>query len=170
MRQPPPGGYAAPYQWRADGDLEQAAREWTRLGCRYEAALMLADTEDEQLLRAALATLTDLGADAAARITRQKMRRLGIRSIPAGPRSATKAGPRGLTRREQEILGMLRADLTNAEIAERLFISPKTVDHHVSAVLGKLGVQSRKAAAAHAAQLGIAIPASQGNSTTLSIV
>jgi DNA-binding CsgD family transcriptional regulator/tetratricopeptide (TPR) repeat protein len=170
MRQPPAGGYAAPHQWEADGAPERAAQEWTALGCRYEAALALAEANDEQLLRTALATFTDLGADAAVRVTRQKMRRLGFKSIPAGPRMATKAGPFGLTRREQEILGMLRADLTNAEIAERLFISPKTVDHHVSAVLGKLGVPSRKAAAAHAAQLGIAIPAPQGNSTTLSIV
>jgi DNA-binding CsgD family transcriptional regulator/tetratricopeptide (TPR) repeat protein len=169
MRQPPGGEYAAPYQREADGDPERAAQEWTTLGCRYEAALALAETRDEQLLRAALATFTDLRADAAVRITRQKMRRLGFKSIPAGPRSATKAGPFGLTRREQEILGMLRAGLTNPEIAARLFISPKTVDHHVSAVLGKLGVQSRKAAAAHAARLGIATPASPGNSATLSI-
>jgi DNA-binding CsgD family transcriptional regulator/tetratricopeptide (TPR) repeat protein len=169
MRPPPPGGYAVPYQREADGDPEHAAQEWTRLGCRYQAALTMAETNDEQLLRAALATFTALRADAAVRVTRQKMRRLGIRSIPAGPRSATRAGPLGLTRREQEILGMLRADLTNAEIAERLFISPKTVDHHVSAVLGKLGVQSRRAAAAHADQLGIAIPAPEGDQAPLSV-
>jgi ATP/maltotriose-dependent transcriptional regulator MalT len=169
VRQPPPGDYSAPLQWEAEGEPERAAREWARIDCRYEAALALAEAKDEQLLRQALAAFTELGADAAVRVTRQKMRRLGFKSIPAGPRSATKASPFGLTRREQEILGMLRADLTNAEIAERLFISPKTVDHHVSAVLGKLGVQSRKAAAAHAAQLEIAIPVPPGNSATLSI-
>jgi DNA-binding CsgD family transcriptional regulator len=103
------------------------------------------------------------------RVTRLKMRRLGFKSIPAGPRPATKAGPFGLTKREQEILGMLQADLTNAEIAERLFISPKTVDHHVSAVLGKLGVQSRRAAAAHAARLGFTIAAAPGSPASLSI-
>jgi DNA-binding CsgD family transcriptional regulator/tetratricopeptide (TPR) repeat protein len=166
LRRPPGGGYAAPYQREADGAPERAAQEWTALGCRYEAALALMDTQDEQFLRAALATFTELGADAAMRVTRQKMRRLGFKSIPAGPRPATKADPFGLTKREREILGLLRADLTNVEIAERLFISPKTVDHHVSAVLGKLGVQSRKAAVAHATRLGIAIPPPPGNSAT----
>jgi DNA-binding CsgD family transcriptional regulator/tetratricopeptide (TPR) repeat protein len=169
MRQPPAGGYAAPFQWEADGAPERAAQAWNALGCRYEAALALAETKDERLLRDALATFTDLGADAAVRVTRLKMRRLGFKSIPAGPRPTTKAGPFGLTTREQEILGMLQADLTNAEIAERLFISPKTVDHHVSAVLGKLGVQSRRAAAAHAARLGFTIPASPGSPATLSV-
>jgi DNA-binding CsgD family transcriptional regulator len=169
LRQPPAGGYAAPFQWEADGAPERAAQVWSALGCRYEAALALAGTTDEQLLRDALAAFTDLGAVAAVRVTRLKMRRLGFKSIPAGPRPATKAGPFGLTKREQEILGMLQADLTNAEIAERLFISPKTVDHHVSAVLGKLGVQSRRAAAAHAARLGFTIAAAPGSPASLSI-
>jgi len=169
MRKPPPGDYAVPYQWEAEGEPQRAVQEWTHLGCRYDAALALAETKDEQLLREALAAFTALGADAAVRVTRQKMRRLGFRSIPAGPRLATRADPFGLTRREQEILGMLRADLTNAEIAERLFISAKTVDHHVSSVLGKLGVQSRKAAAAHAARLGITIPSPEGDPASLSV-
>ena len=84
------------------------------------------------------------------------MRALGIRSIPAGPRTATRADPAGLTRREHEVLELICAGHTNAEIAAKLFISAKTVDHHVSAVLAKLGTPTREAAAAYAAQLKLA--------------
>ena len=83
------------------------------------------------------------------------MRQLGIRSIPAGPRTATRAHPLGLTRREREVLELICAGHSNAEIAATLVLSTRTVDHHVSAVLAKLGAPSRSAAAAHAARLGL---------------
>jgi DNA-binding CsgD family transcriptional regulator len=82
----------------------------------------------------------------AARIIRQRLRTLGARSIPAGPHTATRQRPFGLTRRECEVLDLICAEHTNAEIAAKLFISAKTVDHHVSAILAKLGVPSRAAA------------------------
>jgi DNA-binding CsgD family transcriptional regulator len=102
-----------------------------------------------------LSTFTELGAAAAARITRQRLRALGARSIPAGPRSATRGDPLGLTRREREVLAEICAGQTNAAIAAKLFISAKTVDHHVSAVLAKLGAPNRNTAAARAAKLGL---------------
>ena len=82
------------------------------------------------------------------------MRRLAIRSIPAGPRTATRKHPFGLTRREREVLELICARHTNAEITQKLFISVKSVDHHVSAVLAKLDAPTRRAAAARAATLG----------------
>jgi DNA-binding NarL/FixJ family response regulator len=109
----------------------------------------------EAPFREALSICTDLGASATARLTRQKMRQLGIRAIPAGPRTATRAHPLGLTRREHEVLGLIRSGRTNAGIAARLFISVKTVDHHVSAILAKLDAPTRNAAAAQAAGPGL---------------
>jgi DNA-binding CsgD family transcriptional regulator len=146
---------AEPYQLLLNGNWEKAARLWTDLGCPYEAALVRLDAAEEGALREALSTFTELGASAVARLTRQRLRALGARSIPAGPRSATRGDPLGLTRREREVLAEICAGQTNAAIATKLFISAKTVDHHVSAVLAKLGAPNRNAAAARAAQLGL---------------
>jgi DNA-binding CsgD family transcriptional regulator/tetratricopeptide (TPR) repeat protein len=165
----PHGELAGPYLHQAEGDWEEAARLWLGLGCPYEAALALYDSGQEAALRQALTIFTDLGAPAAAQLTRHAMRRLGIRSIPAGPRTATRADPLGLTRREREVLELICAGHTNAEIAAKLFISPKTVDHHVSAVLAKLDAPTREVAATHAARLGLVtareLPARRGDAS-----
>jgi DNA-binding CsgD family transcriptional regulator/tetratricopeptide (TPR) repeat protein len=156
---PPRGELAAPYQRQLDHDWTGAARLWTDLGCPFEAGMALLGSADEASLRQALWIFTDLGASATARFTRQKMRQLAIRSIPAGPRTATREHPLGLTRREHEVLDLICARHTNAEIAGKLFISVKTVDHHVSAVLAKLGAPTRRAAASRAAKLGLTVAA-----------
>ncbi len=148
-------GLPEPYRRELEGDVDGACDVWTALGCPFEAGMALLGSTDERALRQALAVFSDLGAAAAARITRQRMRGLGIRSIPAGPRSATRAHPFNLTRREREVLDLICVGRTNAEIAMDLFISAKTVDHHVSAVLAKLGAPSRAVAASKAVRLGL---------------
>ncbi|HEY5351169.1 MAG TPA: AAA family ATPase [Streptosporangiaceae bacterium] len=151
-----PTDLAEPYQRQIDGDWAGAARLWMELGCPYEAAMALLDSTEEDALREALQILTGLRAAAVIRVARKKMRDLGFRSIPAGPRTATREHPLGLTRREHEVLDLIVDGRTNAEIAEQLFISAKTVDHHVSAVLAKLGAPSRGVAASEAVRLGLA--------------
>ena len=158
---PPRAELDPPYRQQLDGDWARAARLWTDLGCPYETGLALLGAASlgataEASLRDALQIFTGLGASATVRLTRQKMRRLGIRSIPAGPRPATREHPAGLTRREHEVLDLICAGHTNAEIAAKLFISIKTAGHHVSAVLAKLGVPTRHAAATRAVRLGLA--------------
>jgi DNA-binding CsgD family transcriptional regulator/tetratricopeptide (TPR) repeat protein len=155
----PRGELAEPYQHQINGHWEKAASLWTDLGCPYEAALARLDAAGETTLREALTVFDDLGASAAARLTRQRLRALGARSIPVGPRSATREDLFGLTRREREVLELVCAGQTNAAIAATLFISARTVDHHVSAVLAKLGAPNRNAAAARAAELGLRTPA-----------
>jgi DNA-binding CsgD family transcriptional regulator len=144
-----------PFASQAAGNAAYAAELWDRLGYRYEAALALLDTKEEVNLREALTSLVDLGADAAARVVRRTMRDLGMHSIPAGARTATRAHPRGLTAREQEILQLLAKGNSNEEISGSLFISVRTVENHVSAILAKLGTDSRKGAAAEARRLGL---------------
>jgi DNA-binding CsgD family transcriptional regulator len=147
-----------PFASQVAGDAVHAAELWDQLGYRYEAALALLDTKDEALLRESLARLVDLGAEAAARVVRRTMHDLGIRSIPAGARSATRKHPRGLTPREQEILQLLSDGHSNEEISASLFISVRTVEHHVSAILGKLSTDSRKDAAREARRLDLTHP------------
>jgi DNA-binding CsgD family transcriptional regulator len=148
----------APGPWATSlaGDHVSAAGHWERLGCGYYSALSLYDSDDEEHLREAISRFEALGADAAARRTRRRMKELGLRAVPVGARTSTRAHPFGLTRREDEVLLLLCDGLTNEEIASRLVLSTRTVDHHVSAVLGKLGVGSRGAAAAQARQMKLA--------------
>lgn len=138
---------ARPFALHIAGDWRAAADEWQRLGCPYEQARALADG-DYDAQTTALTLFEKLGAQPAADDLRRKMRRDGALRIPRGPRSSTRENPFGLTARQMDILCLIGAGLSNAEIAERLYISPKTVDHHVSAVLSRLDVPSRKAAAA----------------------
>jgi DNA-binding CsgD family transcriptional regulator/tetratricopeptide (TPR) repeat protein len=137
------------------GNFEAAAEEWDTRGMPYEAALAHYDTGTEDGLREAIRRLEALGASAAVEAARREMRRLGFRSVPSGARASTREHPLGMTRRESEVLAGLCAGRTNAEISEQLFLSPRTVDHHVSAVLAKLGVSSRGEAAAEAARRGL---------------
>jgi DNA-binding CsgD family transcriptional regulator/tetratricopeptide (TPR) repeat protein len=146
---------ASPFRAEAEGRIDDAVREWEALGCPYEAALALAFSDDETHLREAVARLDRLGATAAVGAVRRRMRQLGIRSLPAGSRAATRANPAGLTRREQEVLELLCESLSNDQIAAQLVLSVRTVDHHVSAILGKLGVASRQLAAETARRSGL---------------
>jgi DNA-binding CsgD family transcriptional regulator/tetratricopeptide (TPR) repeat protein len=151
-------GLPEPYALEAAGDWAGAAAAWERLGRTYDAALARLGSTDEAELRQALAALDDLGARPAAALARRRMKVLGLTAIPRGPRPATRAAPAGLTAREREVLALLSEGLPDREISRRLFISERTVHHHVSAVLAKIGVSSRTAAAREAARLGIEVP------------
>ena len=151
----PPAGAARPYALQMAGDWPGAAAAWRALGCPYELALALADSAAERDLLAALDLLERLGARPAADAVAARLRELGVRRLPRRPRRATLANPAGLTARELEVLPLLGAGLRNLEIAGRLHISEKTVDHHVSAILAKLGVRSRHEATQAAAARGI---------------
>jgi DNA-binding CsgD family transcriptional regulator/tetratricopeptide (TPR) repeat protein len=148
-------GAAGPFALQLAGAVEDAAARWRALGCPYEAAAALADGDQEGQLRAALAELERLGARPLAAMVARRLRELGVRGLTRGPRPATRANPAHLTPRELEVLALVADGLRNADIARRLSISPKTVDHHVSAILAKLGVPTRGAAARAAARLGI---------------
>jgi len=159
LQQPTAEQAAGPYALALAGRHAEAAAGWERLGCRYEAALALFDTQDETSLREALRRFDGLGASAAADLARRALRALGARRIPAGARAAARAHPFGLTTREQEVLALLAEGLPDREISRRLVISERTVHHHVSAVLSKTGTASRAAVAAEAARLGLGTPA-----------
>ncbi len=147
-----------PDPWAAEleGDVRLAAARWAELDAPYEAAVVLAGADSEDLLLRALEQLQGLGASAAAAIVARRLRDRGARGVTRGPRSSTRANPANLTGRELEVLTLLSQDLANAEIAERLVLSRRTVEHHVSAILHKLSVQTRAQAAAEAFRLGLA--------------
>jgi DNA-binding CsgD family transcriptional regulator/tetratricopeptide (TPR) repeat protein len=135
------------------GEWEDAARWWARRRQPYERALALSESDDPAALLEALGVLDDLSAAAAARKVRGRLRDLGTRRIPRGPVPTTRTNPAGLTTRQLEVFELLAGGLTNRQIADRLVVSIRTVDHHVSTVLHKLGVASRHEAAAMAAAM-----------------
>jgi DNA-binding CsgD family transcriptional regulator len=147
-----------PEPWAAGlrGDWEAAAAGWEAAGDPYEQALELAESGEPEPTLAAVRMLDGLGATAA-ELARERLRAMGT-TVPRRPQAATRANPAGLTSRQLAVLGLVSEGMTNAEIADRLVVSVRTVDHHVAAVLGKLGVRSRRDAAAAAHELGISPP------------
>jgi DNA-binding CsgD family transcriptional regulator len=138
---------AQPFRDELRGRRGAALRFWRAAGCPFESGLLAAAAGTEKALRAAFTELDAAGLRAAAALVARRLRALGASVVPRGPRATTRAHPAGLTAREAEIAALLREGLRNADIAQRLFISAKTVDHHVSAILAKLGVRTRSEAA-----------------------
>ena len=150
----PPDGAAEPFALQMAGDWEGAARRWRGIGCPYEEAMALADGGPDAMVEA-IGILDRVGAGPAARLVRSRLRDAGADTVPRGPTKATLANPANLTTRQLEVLDLMVKGLSNAEIAERLFVSKKTVEHHVSAVYAKLEVDSRPKAIAAALARGI---------------
>ncbi|MFI6932559.1 ATP-binding protein [Streptomyces sp. NPDC050287] len=144
-----------PYALQARGEWRRAAALWQRAGCPYEHAAALAESPEAADQLTALAAFDALGAEPAARLVRADLRRLGVPHIPRGPLAATRRNPAGLTERQLEVMRLLTEGLTNAEIAERLVVSVRTVDNHVRAVLDKLDAPTRRHAAVRATELGL---------------
>ena len=143
-----------PFALQFAGQWQEAAHAWRQLGCPYEEARALAEG-DAEAQRAALAQFEYLGADAMAARLRRTLRQSGVRGVPRGQRTSTQSNPHALTAREIEVLHLLCDGLRNAQIAERLNRSVRTVDHHVAAIFAKLGVSTRTEAMAAALAAGI---------------
>jgi ATP/maltotriose-dependent transcriptional regulator MalT len=158
VREPVPAAFAL----QVGGDWWAAARAWEALGCPFEQAVALAEVREEPALRVALEIFERLGARPLAGLARRKLRASGVRRIPRGAQERTRNNPHGLTNRELRVLTLVAEGCRNAEIARRLFLAEKTVSHHVSAVLAKLDVHSRGAAAAVANELGLGARGTRG--------
>jgi ATP/maltotriose-dependent transcriptional regulator MalT len=147
---------SAPHAAMLRRDWSGAAQAFGDVGWTYDRALMLSLLDDEDALAEALEIARGLGAEPLTRRVAGRMRELGLR-VPQGRRKATRANPVGLTARQLEVLELLAEGLTNAEIAERLVVSTRTAEHHVAAVLTKLGAATRRDAARRASELRLVV-------------
>lgn len=152
----PAGPVPEPFAAALAGRAEEAAEWWHRAGEPFQEAMARADARDPAQRVRAVAQLDLLGATATADRVRAGLRRDGVTQLPTRPRASSVANPAGLTNRQLDVARLVARGLTNAEIAARLFISPKTADHHVSAVLAKLGLPSRRVLVLRADELGLA--------------
>lgn len=148
-----PEGTLDMYGWIIDGDLDPAVAFWRDRGIPYELAIALMHgTTDQQL--EALRIAEDLGADALAAKIRGSLIEAG-HTPHRGKARTTREHVAGLTARQAEVLDLLAKEMSNAEIADELFLSPRTVENHVAAVLMKLDAPNRAAAIAAAHDQGI---------------
>ncbi|HUG31853.1 MAG TPA: AAA family ATPase [Acidimicrobiia bacterium] len=149
----PPEGAAEAFALQMAGDWQAAAEKWGEIGCPYEVAMALADGTEEAKLEA-LEIFDRLDARPMADRVRSQLRDLGLDRVPRGPTKATLSNPAGLTSRQLEVLRLMADGLSNSQIADKLYVSKKTVEHHVSAVYSKLGVSSRPKAIRAAVEMG----------------
>jgi DNA-binding CsgD family transcriptional regulator len=150
----PVGDIARPWALSITGRWREAADDWAARGCVYEAARALMAGDQVAQLEA-LAVFERLGARPAIERLRQRMREDRVRGVPRGPRQATRENAAGLTAREMQILVLVAEGCANSEIARRLSRSPRTVDHHLAAILDKLAVGTRTEAVAAARRVGL---------------
>jgi DNA-binding CsgD family transcriptional regulator len=134
---PPPHAAMLRADWAA------AARAFAAIGWRYDQALMLFLLDDPIALVEALSVARQLGAQPLTQAVSRRLRLLG-HPVPRGVAPSTRTHPAGLTARQAEVLTLVAEGHTNAEIAEALYLSPRTVESHVSAVLTKLGATTRR--------------------------
>jgi ATP/maltotriose-dependent transcriptional regulator MalT len=146
-----------PFDFEISGQWQRAADAWMDRGCPYDAALAQLGG-DVSAVKEALATFRELGAKAAARRAQQRLAVLRERA-PRTRQADKDSDPHALTGRQRQVFELLAAGLSNPEIAAELHISPKTVGHHVEAILTKLGVQNRTHAVAYALQHQAALQA-----------
>lgn len=137
------------------GRWDEAVAYWDGLGVTFEAAVSLGLSGDVDSMLEGLARLDAMEAVPMAKVVRQRLKELGVKRIPRGPRRATRTNAAGLTARQMDVLHLVVDGMTNPEIAERLYLSNRTVDHHVAAILQKLQVGSRKEVAEAAARAGV---------------
>lgn len=149
----PPAGVAKPYRMLMEGDATGAAGMWLALGCPYDRAIALSHGTDAEGVEA-VDLLEALGAFAVAAKVRQSLRDRGVR-VGRGRASETREHVAGLTSRQAEVLSLLAEGLSNVEIADRLFLSPRTVENHVAAVISKLDVSRREEAVEKARELDL---------------
>ena len=142
------------YQVNNIKDAVKAADLWKQLKCPYDQAFALFEGNDDNK-REAIEIVHKLSADALYEKMKFEMRSAGIKKIPRGIRKTTRSNPANLTDRELGVLQLLKDGLQNKEIASKLFISPKTVDHHISSIFFKLDVNSRAKAVQEAIHLSI---------------
>jgi DNA-binding CsgD family transcriptional regulator len=147
---------AEPFALELAGRADDAAELWKAIGSPFEAALAMLDSADEGAAARAVDELDAMGALASADRARGALRARGMTRVPARPRTSTRANPSGLTNRQLDVARLVAQGLTNAEIARRLYISPKTAGHHVSAILAKFGFETRRELIRRAAEMGLA--------------
>ena len=151
-----PAGIAEPYRLMMEGEPLAAAEMWVSYGFPYEHAIALSEGDLDGQVRA-VELLETLSATAVAAKLRKSMRDRGL-TVPRGRAPETRRNPAGLTARQAEVLGLVAEGLSNAEISDRLFVSPRTVEHHVSAMLSKLGAPNRDEAVEQARARGLGLP------------
>lgn len=149
---------SSPYTLVARREWRAAADAFGANGWEYDRALMLVRVGSPEALREALEIARRLGAEPLARHATQRLRELGAR-VPRGPYGAARENRAGLTARQLEVLQLVVGGRTNAEIADELVVSLRTAEHHVAAVLAKLGASSRREAARRADDLGLVLAA-----------
>jgi len=149
-------GVAEPFRLVVAGRHSEAASWWHLAGDPFNEAMAYADSPDPEEQARGITLLDKMGAVGTADRLRVELRRQGLTTVPQRPRESTRANPGGLTNRQLEVARLLARGLSNNEIAARLFISPKTADHHVSAILAKLDLPNRRAVVVQADELGLA--------------